>query len=158
MTLSKIVTALTPNGTLTKINEIINSLNTVLANYTNKSLSDLDANGILKIQQTSSIYGLNNAAAGGTTIKLQNGNNSYTLAISGNATIIFDCSELSVSNPQLSFMLLITINSLGSLTFNNVTWADGNVPDITETGTYLFAFVRYAGWQTYIGNLQCKVG
>lgn len=155
---AKIVKAINPLGIVDKINEIINSLNTVLTNYTNKSLSDINANGVLKIRQTSSIYSMNNAAVNSTTIKLQDGNNSYFLEINGNATITFDRSELSVNNPQLSFMALIAINSLGSLTFNNVTWADGNVPSITETGTYLFAFVRYAGWENYIGNLQCKVG
>lgn len=158
MAISTIVSALTPNSILAKINEIINSLNTVLANYTNKSLSDINANGILKIQQTSSIYSMNNAHVNSTTVKLQNGNNCYDFTISGNATITFDRSELSIDNPQLAFMALITINSLGSITFNNVTWADGNAPSITATGAYLFAFVRYAGWENYIGNLQCKVG
>lgn len=158
MAISIIVSALTPNGILTKINEIINSLNTVLTNYTNKSLSDINADGVLKIQQTSSIYSMNNVHVNSTTVKLQNGNNCYDFSVSGNATITFDRSELSVDDPQLSFMALITIDSLGSLTFNNVTWADGNVPSITETGMYLFAFVRCAGWENYIGNLQCKVG
>lgn len=158
MAISTIVKALSPNNIINKINEIINSLNTVLTNYTNKSLSDINAAAILKIQQTSSIYEMNNAHTDSTTVILQDGKNSYDFSVSGNATITFDRSNLSVNDPQLSFMALVTVSSLGSLTFNNVTWADGNAPSITSTGTYLFAFVRYSGWDNYIGNMQCKVG
>lgn len=155
MAISTITKACTPINLTNKVNEIIPILNKI-DSTADVSLSNINTEGILKIQTTSTIYGLNNVE-GGTVLRLQDGANGYSFIVNGDVSITFDRSGLSVAEPQLAFTILLDIRTLGSIIFNNVLWIDGQVPNITETGTYLFAFIRYWGWDRYIGNLQGKV-
>ena len=129
----------------------------------NLDLSNITVAGITKIRSAvkscdaDSIY-QKNVHCNSATIELQDGCSSYDITISGNTTINFSTAYLTeATTSKRTFELLINVSSLGSITFNNVSWVDSNTPSISATGTYLFAFTSYPSWTNWIGNMQGKV-
>lgn len=156
-TLAQIKTAYT-----NVINKIGNSLSFLAENKADVSLSDINATAINKIRtatqsvEADSIYQKDVHVNPGEII-LQDGVTSYDLNVTANTTISFNASQLSEPVSMKTFELLISMETLYSITFAGVAWLDNNAPDLSTTGLYLFAFRTYAGWDHWEGNLQGKV-
>ena len=55
-----------------------------------------------------------------------------------------------------TFELMLSMNEAQNITFNNVTWMYGDIPDLSETGVYFLAFRKIGNSSTWYGNLQGK--
>jgi len=90
------------------------------------------------------------------TISLENNISFHKRVISDNTTFTFDTTNLSLSNVlSYTFELCIEMSTAKTLTFpSNVKWQDSETPDMTNTGTYFFAFRTIDSGTSWKGSLQ----
>ena len=128
-----------------------------LPSQTNNSGKVLLTNGVSTLwgNATTSIY-VPKQTLITSTISLSDLVTLYTYTVSGNTTFVFSTANLTEKNTKVTtFELLISMSTAYTITFpSNVTWLNGDTPDMTETGNYLFAFRTIDGGTTWIGNLQ----
>ena len=60
------------------------------------------------------------------------------------------------TDKSYTFELMLNMNEAQNITFNNVTWMYGDIPDLSETGVYFLAFRKIGNSSTWYGNLQGK--
>lgn len=89
------------------------------------------------------------------TINLSN-KSIYAHTASAATTYTFSTTNLGLtSNSAYTFELVIIMSSAVALTFPaSVTWQDDEEPDLSNTGTYFFAFRTIDGGSTWKGSLQ----
>lgn len=89
------------------------------------------------------------------TISLNN-KSIYKITPSAATTFTFNTAGLGLtSSSSYTFELVITMSSAVALTFpSSVTWQDDEEPDLSNTGTYFFAFRTIDGGSTWKGSLQ----
>lgn len=67
----------------------------------------------------------------------------------------FNSTGISSFSKAITFELAILLSSVQAVSFpSNITWQDNVVPEISDTGLYLFAFRTFDGGINWIGNLQ----
>ena len=114
---------------------------------------------INEVQTLQSITSVTYAAS--QTITLTANSSIYKLIPTGDITSMafsLSASEGASATTAYTFELYLDISStLRSVAFPDLsvlTWQDGEQPDLSETGVYLFAFRTMDGGAHWIGNLQ----
>ena len=92
----------------------------------------------------------------GGAITLSRSKSIYTSSPIGTTTYSFDSSGLDLtSDISYTFELYVDLSFVYGLNFPaSVKWQDGETPDLSSTGKYLFAFRTMDAGTTWIGNLQ----
>lgn len=136
MSVSKLTSASTPIQVQNKINEVIDNLG-------GGGGSSLGA-----------IY--QKSAAAAATVALADDTVIYTHTPSANTTYTFSTSNLTETGKVITFELLITMGAtVRTLTFNNVTWLNGETPNLSiASQTYLLVFRSFDGGTSWVGNMQ----
>ena len=81
----------------------------------------------------------------------------YHLEVTGATSISIDVSALA-DHTVITFEFQIVMATVQTVTFpENVVWLDSATPDLSLTGTYLFAFRSYDNGTTWKANLQGKL-
>ena len=81
----------------------------------------------------------------------------YSLTVNASSTINnLTFNYEGTDDKSYTFELMIDMRSVQQVTFNNVTWMDGDIPDLSETGVYFLAFRKIGDSSTWYGNLQGK--
>lgn len=84
----------------------------------------------------------------------------YTKDVSSNTTFVFDTSNLTKQTDFITFELRVNMTTASSITFpSNVVWANGEAPDLSQTGHYFFAFRTFPssfGLDYWFASLQGK--
>ena len=113
------------------------------------------------VQTLQSITSVTYAAS--QTITLTANSSIYKLAPTGNITSMtfsLAASEGASATTAYTFELYLDMSStLRTVAFpasSILTWQNGEAPDLSETGVYLFAFRTLDGGSHWIGNLQGK--
>lgn len=106
-----------------------------------------------KLDKVSTLQNIEILSSG--TITLSN-KSIYKHTTSAATTFTFSTTNLGLtSNSAYTFELVITMSSVVALTFPaSVTWQDDEEPDLSNTGTYFFAFRTIDGGSTWKGSLQ----
>lgn len=135
MSVSKLTSASTPIQVQNKINEVIDNLG--------GGGSSLGA-----------IY--QKSAAAAATVALADDTVIYTHTPTANTTYTFSTTNLTDKSNVITFELVITMDTtVRTLTFNNVTWLNGETPGLSVASqTYLLVFRSFNGGTTWVGNLQ----
>ena len=91
------------------------------------------------------------------TITLTNEDSLYIRQPAAATTFTF-LNNTSASNTKAyTFELCIKMSTVYAISWpSSVTWQDGEIPDLSETGTYFLAFRTIDGGSTWLGNLQGK--
>ena len=91
-----------------------------------------------------------------STITLQKDKVIYKYTPSGTTTFSFSATNLGLtSNTEAyTFELLVPMTTVYTLSFSNVSWQNSETPDMSNTGTYWFAFRTTNAGSSWIGNLQ----
>ena len=89
------------------------------------------------------------------TIPLTETKSLYYIEIASNTTFTFDVTNIPYdASKAFTFELAIYMSTAYQLTFpSGTTWQDGNTPNVTDAGTYFFAFRRLKS-QNWKGSLQ----
>ena len=90
------------------------------------------------------------------TITLLKTKSIYRYTPSATTTFSFVTTNLSLtSGIAYTFELIIPMSTVRTLSFTNVTWGKIiGTPDMTNTGTYFFAFRTIDAGSTWKGSLQ----
>lgn len=91
----------------------------------------------------------------GGQINLEDTYTVYYQPVEAATTFSFDVSNVDfLSNSVITFELAFYMPTPVAITFNNVLWQGGEVPEADEAGFYLFAFRSLDLGETWIGNKQ----
>ena len=91
------------------------------------------------------------------TITLTDANSLYVRQPSAATTVTFSNSTSASSTKAYTFELCIKMTTVYAISWpSSVTWQDGEIPDLSSTGTYFLAFRTIDGGSTWLGNLQGK--
>jgi hypothetical protein len=97
--------------------------------------------------------------AASQTITLTNDAVIYKLTPTGNiSSMSFSLSSTGASSAlAYTFELCLVMSTVRTIVWpTNLTWQDGELPDLSSTGTYFFAFRTIDGGSTWLGNSQGK--
>lgn len=91
-----------------------------------------------------------------SAITLQKDKVIYKYTPSGTTTFSFSTTNLALINntEAYTFELLVPMSTVYTLSFSNVSWQNNETPDMSDTGTYWFAFRTTNAGSSWIGNLQ----
>lgn len=107
------------------------------------------------VQTRQSIYEVTDVS-GDITVNLLDTDSLVSLSPSGTVSLTFDYSPSPATYHAYTFELMINMTTPSSITFNSVTWMDGDAPDLSETGLYFLVFRTLDGGSNWYGNLQGK--
>lgn len=101
------------------------------------------------------IQGIATLSSGAIT--LTDANSLYVIQPSSATTFTFSNSTTASSTKAYTFELCIKMTTVYAISWpSSVTWQDGEIPDLSSTGTYFLAFRTIDGGSTWLGNLQGK--
>ena len=136
-----------PNG---YISGITSSMVTTALGYTPYNSTNPDGYVTKSVQTVQDIQPITS-----NTITMSDTISMYSLTPSSTINNL-TFSYTGTANKSYTFELMLDMSSVQAVTFNNVTWMDGDTPDLSATGVYFLAFRKIGTSSTWYGNLQGK--
>ena len=127
------------------ITGITSSMVTTALGYT-----PANASGVQTVQDIATIT----TTAGTISQTVTNDTSMYQITPSG-AITSFSFDYTGTANKAYTFELLVNMSTVYAINWVGIAWMGGEIPDMSETGTYFLAF-RKVGTGGWIGNLQGK--
>lgn len=120
--------------------------------------------GDTRICTTSTARGLQTlqpiTTVSGGTVSLSHNYSLYKSTPTAAVTYSFSTTNITQATSSVAYTFELCIdfssNAYAVTWPNSVTWQDGEIPDISATGIYFFAFRTIDGGTTWLGNLQGK--
>lgn len=131
---------------------------TVTATTTNATVSTTQVCTTASARNLQTLQPITTVSGG--TVSLSHNYSLYKSTPTAAVTYSFSTTNITqaTSSVAYTFELCIDFSSNAyTVTWpNNLTWQDGEIPDISATGIYFFAFRTIDGGSTWLGNLQGK--
>lgn len=109
-----------------------------------------NASNVQTVQDISTIT----TTSGTVSQTVTNDTSMYQITPSG-AITSFSFNYTGTADKAYTFELLVNMSTVYAINWVGITWMGGEIPDMSETGTYFLAF-RKVGTGGWIGNLQGK--